>query len=188
MPPSPSDPPRPPGPAPGAPLAEVGSSPTDEVPPLLVGSRLQPKNFPAWGKWIGAALVAIATSVAAAWGVLKPVVQDYEAIAAKRAADADARAKQAKNASEGGYQVTKEYVQSLEARQAAAEAHLVAIEAAIKRLQPASRPVIRRPLPVIPPSRPAPLPRDLNAAEAQISKAAPPSQGPPPTKPADAGP
>lgn len=177
----PSAPRRPTGAAPvSPPPADDDARPTEEAPPLMVDGRVQPKNIPVWAKGVGIGIIALATSLVTAWGIVEPKIEAYQDHAAKRAEEAEARAKQAKQAAEGGYQVTKDYVQGLERR-------IAVLEAASKRAP--ARPGARRQLPVIAPARPAPLPHDLNAAEAQATKAAPPAQGPPPMpRTADAAP
>lgn len=136
-------------------------STTDEHPPVKVGGRFQWSNLPRYGKWIGTALVALLAlatpAVLSSWQSYRITRAETEA----KVAEAEGRARQAKQSAEAGFQVTKEYVQILEHR-------LTALEAATKRA-----PGRRRPLPVVAPPKPKPLPSSLNAAEAQVRKAAP---------------
>ncbi len=141
---------------------------TEEVTPLRVGGIVQ------WAHVLKAAKVLVA-----ALGVTIPAVlasvQSYKLAKAETAAKmavAEATARQAKNASEAGFQVTKEYVTSLEHR-------LTVLELAAKRAQRPSR----RPIPVVATPKPKPLPADLNKAEAQVYKVAPPAPVVVPLKP-----
>lgn len=145
-----------------------------------MGGKFQWGNLPIWGKWLGGAVAAFLMAVWPIWQHLRIEKADADAkIAEDKAHAAAAIGMQAKQAAEGGYQVTKPYMESLEHR-------VSVLEAAAKRAQPAHG-TARRPIPVIAPARPKPLPHDLNAAEAQIQKGAPPA-APVQVKPADAGP
>jgi hypothetical protein len=172
---SPTDP-RPPAgaqPTVPAPDDQRGSIPTEENLPLVVGGRAQLVNM---AKMVVAVLGIVVPSLIWAYGK----IQDARLEAANKAQAAAEVGKQAKQASEAGFQVTKPYIENLEHR-------VSVLEAAAKRAQPAAHGTIRRPVPVVAPARPKPLPLDLNAAEAQVAKAGPPAQGPPPVaKPADA--
>lgn len=147
---------------------------TEENPPLAVGGRFQWGNLPVYAKLLVGALGIFVTGVVPLVNYVR--AQNAEAKAAIAEA-ADNRAKQAKNSSEAGYQVTKPYIENLEHR-------IAVLETAAKRAQPEHGHLLRRPVPVTPAPRPAPLPRDLNSAEAQVFKGVPPA---PPPRTVDAG-
>ena len=138
---------------------------TEENPPLKVGGIVQWAHLLKLAKLL---VAAIAVAVRAVLGAMQSYRISKAETAAKVAA-AEATARQAKNASEAGFQVTKEYVTGLEHR-------LSVLELAAKRAQRPSR----RPIPVVPTPKPKPLPADLNKAEAQVYKGVPPSVIAPP--------
>jgi hypothetical protein len=141
---------------------------TEENPPLAVGGRFQWGNLPVYAKLLVGAIGIFVTGVVPLINYVR--AQNAEAKAAIAEA-ADKRATQAKQAAEAGFQLTKEYVQGLEHR-------IAVLEMAAKRAQPERGRSPRRPIPVATPPRPAPLPRDLNTAEAQVFKGAPPAPAP----------
>lgn len=131
---------------------------TQENPPLVRDGRFQWSNLPIYAKWIAGALLIIGPAVGSSIGAYRV----NKAETAEKVAAAEAKAQQAKNASEAGFQLTKEYVLALEHR-------ISVLELAAKRAQPTGGRV-RRPVPVATVPRPAPLPADLNKAEAQVYK------------------
>lgn len=171
---------RPTGAAPAP--EEQGATPTQEIPPLRVGGSIQWGNLPFWGKLAGGAVVAFLTVVwpyIQHWRISK--AEDDAKIADIKAKAADDRARQAKSATEGTYQVvTKPKLEELEER-----VHVLEVAAARAAKTPGHR--TQRPIPVVVAPKPAPLPRDTNAAEA-ILKAQQAAVTPPPPRAVDAGP
>lgn len=137
------------------------NKPTDENPPITVGGRVQWTNA---GKLIAALLAVLVPAITSAVSSYRLSQLETD----QKVSEAKKQAAQAKNSSEAGYQVVKPKLESLEER-------VRRLEVAAQRAQKGPA---RKVLPVVVTPKPAPLPRDLNTAEAVVTKKVPPQ--PPP--------
>jgi hypothetical protein len=143
-------------------------SDTDEHPPLQVDGHFQWRNLPTYAKWLAAALAVfagVANPLWSHWRISR--AQDDAKVAEIKARTATATTTLDKAEADSGWKLLKPRVEALEAWKHEREVAEARAEAARRKA------LQRRPVPVVVPPAPKPLPPTLKAALEQVSKQGP---------------